>query len=266
MQPFYLEGQSGPLFGNFFAPRAMPCRGTFLFAPPFAEELNRSRHMMAALGRKLAAVGYGLLLLDVTGTGDSGGVFADGSFALWQDDLARGRALLEQQSAPFLGYIGLRTGALLAAEAMRADPARLLILWSPVTNGDQFLTQFLRLKLAEGLGRGETTTETTKDLKARLLSGETLEIGGYDITPTMAAELSALKLAAVAPARGTEAYLFADQLTPAHEQLLVGWWRAGVAIEGEAVPGPSFWSLLEPEFAPDLLTTTVDAVVSVGGR
>lgn len=263
MHPFYLEGQAGPLFANLFAPRGAS-RGTVLFVPPFAEELNRSRHVMAALGRRLAAAGYGLMLLDLHGTGDSGGDHGDGSPALWLDNLARARAHIEATAAPFLGHVALRTGALLAAAANRANPARHLLLWSPVTNGDQFLTQFLRIRVAEGLGRNEAARESTKDLKARLDAGETLEIGGYDLTPAVARWLADAKLAALAPPADTTASILdiqSEGLSPAAERLRDAWGCAAAAVAA-----PQFWSLLEPEPAPALLDATLAALDSGADR
>jgi hypothetical protein len=44
--------------------------------PPFAEEMNKSRRMIAEVGRRLEGSGVGMLLVDLFGTGDSEGEFA----------------------------------------------------------------------------------------------------------------------------------------------------------------------------------------------
>ncbi|MDA5193593.1 hydrolase 2, exosortase A system-associated [Govanella unica] len=257
VHPFYLEGQAGPLFANLFAPPG-DAQGSFLFVPPFAEELNRSRHVMAALGRALQQAGYGLMLLDLYGTGDSGGEFGDGSPTLWRDDLSRARQYLEQHHGPFLGFVALRSGALLAADLVHSAPTPHLLLWSPISNGEQFLTQFLRIRVAEGLGRNEAARETTKDLKARLDAGETLEIGGYNLTPAVADWLATTKLAGLMPPQGTSVTILdaqTDGLSPATERLQAAW-----NAVAHAVPAPQFWSLLEPEPAPTLIRATIDAL------
>jgi hypothetical protein len=74
MHPAFIDGSGGRLFTLYFAPdAAVSARGGLLFIPPFAEELNRSRHMVVKTARALAAAGWGVLLLDLFGTGDSEG-------------------------------------------------------------------------------------------------------------------------------------------------------------------------------------------------
>lgn len=254
MRPFYLaDGPTGPIFANHFAPR-VPTRGTFLFVPPFAEELNRSRHVMAALGRSLAEHGFGLLLIDLYGTGDSAGNFGDGTPALWISDLNHARLHIEQNFGPFLGYIGLRSGALLAAAVNNETPAPHMILWAPVSNGEQFLTQFLRIRVAEGLGRNQANKETTKDLRAKLEAGTTIEVGGYDLTAEMANWFISTKITDFSP-QSTRTGLFdlqSEALSPGIERLQKQW-----NVPAKLVTDPQFWSLLEPAPAPNLLAQTL---------
>jgi exosortase A-associated hydrolase 2 len=261
VQPFFLDGLDGPLFANFFA--APTGRTAYVFAPPFAEELNRSRHMMARLARRAADAGVSVLLLDLFGTGDSGGRFEDGSWPHWQDDLAAGAAWLKRQGYAKVGLVALRTGALLAAPFKDIQH---LILWAPVISGEQFLTQFLRLKVAEAMARDAASKETTKDLKARLDAGETLEVGGYALTPAMAAELGAAKLADAAPRCPVDWIEVGSAPSPAAERAAAAWEKAGVAVTLSAVEGPMFWSLLEPEVADALIDVTVAAMSREAAR
>jgi len=255
VQPFFLDGLDGPLFANFFA--APAARVAYVFAPPFAEELNRSRHMMARLARRAADAGHSVLLLDPFGTGDSGGRFEDGSWPRWHDDLAAGTTWLKRQGYAKVGLVALRTGALLAASFKDIHH---LILWSPVISGEQFLTQFLRLKVAEAMARDAASRETTKDLKARLDAGETLEIGGYTLTPAMAAALSAAKLTDATPRCPVDWLEVSSAPSPAATRGADAWAETGVAVALSAVPGPMFWSLLEPEVADALFDATVAAM------
>ncbi len=261
MQPFFLDGLDGPLFANFFA--AEVGAAAYVFAPPFAEELNRSRHMMARLARAAAEAGHSVLLLDPFGTGDSGGRFEDGSWPRWQDDLAAGATWLKRQGYARVGLMALRTGALLAASFKDIHH---LILWSPVISGEQFLTQFLRLKVAEAMARDAASKETTKDLKARLDAGETLEIGGYALTPAMAAELGAAKLTDAAPRCPVDWIEVGSAPSPAAERAAAAWAEASVAVTLSAVEGPMFWSLLEPEVADALIDVTVAAMSREAAR
>lgn len=255
MQPFFLDGLDGPLFANFFAAKAGAA--AYVFAPPFAEELNRSRHMMARLARRAADASHSVLLLDPFGTGDSGGRFEDGSWPRWQDDIAAGISWLKRQGYSKVGLVALRTGALLAAPFKDTHH---LILWAPVVSGEQFLTQFLRLRVAEAMARDAASKETTKELKAQLEAGETLEIGGYALTPAMASALSEATLTSASPRCPVDWLEVGSAPSPAATRGADAWAETGVAVALSAVPGPMFWSLLEPEVADALIDATVAAM------
>src|ERR1700686_1346504 len=88
IRPFYLLGARGPLLAIYYAPVTEPSPvGDVLLAPPFAEEMNRCRAMVAIQARAFSRMGIGTLVLDPYGTGDSSGDFSDGSWELWRDDL-----------------------------------------------------------------------------------------------------------------------------------------------------------------------------------
>jgi len=58
-----MAGSRGALFAVYHPPAAgMASCGGVLYAPPFAEELNKSRRMIAQQARRLAAAGFGVLI------------------------------------------------------------------------------------------------------------------------------------------------------------------------------------------------------------
>src|SRR5690242_13967142 len=72
--PLYLRSGQRRVFAIYHAPhREAPRHLSFVYVPPFAEEMNLARRMAALQARALAAVGIGVLLLDLFGTGDSDG-------------------------------------------------------------------------------------------------------------------------------------------------------------------------------------------------
>jgi len=87
MQAGFLDSSQGAVFYILHPPATKPVRGCILYSPPFAEELNKSRRMVALQARQLAASGYAVLLLDLYGCGDSGGEFDTATWSIWQDDL-----------------------------------------------------------------------------------------------------------------------------------------------------------------------------------
>ncbi|WP_306391363.1 hydrolase 2, exosortase A system-associated [Telluria beijingensis] len=188
-EPFFLDTARGARFCLYHAPSG-PCRGALLYIHPFAEEMNRARRMAAVQARAFAAHGVAVLLLDLHGCGDSGGDFADASWAGWLADIEDGRAWLERRSGQRAGLWGLRLGALLALEAAStAAPARLL-LWQPVTDGDSHLKQFLRLRVAADMLQG-TSEGSVAALRTQLAAGTTLEIAGYGLAPALADGMAA---------------------------------------------------------------------------
>ena len=58
-------------------------------AHPFAEEMNKSRRMVALQASALADAGYAVLQLDLDGCGDDSSGFADASWEGWCSDVVR---------------------------------------------------------------------------------------------------------------------------------------------------------------------------------
>jgi exosortase A-associated hydrolase 2 len=171
-------------------PQGSP-RGGIVYLHPFAEELNRSRRVVANQARAFSAAGYAVLQIDLYGCGDSAGDFGDASWAQWRADAhAAVRILRERFDVPLCLW-GLRSGALLASEvALELEDEVSLLLWQPVLSGKQHLQQFLRLSLAADMleGRAQGGTEA---LQAQLSAGHLVEIAGYTLSPALAQGLSA---------------------------------------------------------------------------
>lgn len=250
----------------------MPDLGDFIFLPPFAEELNRSRHMIARQARNFAAKGKGVFLLDPFGTGDSAGRFEEATWDLWLHNIRSVVEWLDGRGRPAPDVWAMRSGALLAASAVTEqilDPAKIL-LWAPVSNGETFLGQFLRIRLAAQLEQGNDTRETTKDLRQRLERGEIIEVGGYGLNGKLANSLARQRLGNFRPQAHTVLHWLelglgdGQELSPAATRHIEGWQQAGATAEAVAVPGPAFWTLQETEWADELLKAT-DAL-ALGGR
>jgi uncharacterized protein len=259
-RPFFLPAQRR-IFAIHHAP-AGAARGALVFAPPFAEEMNKSRRMVALQARALAAAGWHVLLADPQGTGDSEGDFGDARWANWIEDMAAARAWLAAQAGMEPWLWGLRSGALLAAAlAAQRVPAGLL-LWQPVLSGRQHLQQFLRLKAgAEWLASERAAKEDAKPLAA-LQAGQAVEVAGYRLDPALAlplAEAAFAVPAALPRLVWLEVSARADAtVSPASQRVLTAL-PAGVG-QAAVVQGPSFWQALEIETAPALIDATLKAL------
>ena len=119
-EPFFLQTDCGRRFCLYHAPRAeKECRGAFIYVHPFGEEMNKSRRMAALQARAFAAMGFGVLQIDLFGCGDSSGDFSDARWDIWKQDLSGASTwLAERVSAP-ISLWGLRLGALLALDFAR---------------------------------------------------------------------------------------------------------------------------------------------------
>ena len=259
---FFLDTPDGPRFCLYHAPRGA-CRGALVYVHPFAEEINRARRMAALGARVLATQGYGVLLLDLHGCGDSGGDFGDATWDGWLRDIACARAWIEERLGRTAGLWGVRVGALLAvahAQTAPVAPERLL-LWQPVTNGSGYLNGFLRLRLAGELLAGGSDSGGTDALREALLAGESLEIAGYALNPQLAAGLDAADARALGPRCPIHWFevMAADgrALPPAAVRVADTWRLQGSRVDVRQVAGPQFWSAPETVDCPALLGATL---------
>jgi exosortase A-associated hydrolase 2 len=156
----------------------------------------------------------------------------------------------------------LRLGAVLACDvAQREERVDQLLLWQPVTNGSQFLTQFLRLRLASEMLAGGAATSATRELLQALAQGQSLEIAGYELHPDLAAALERVKLEDLTPAvkRVDWMEVVADtsaELRPPARRVLETWRGRGVDVHAAQAAGEPFWSTIEIAECPQLLELT----------
>lgn len=269
LQPAFVAGSAGRLFVTCFAPP----QGTdtwLLFVPPFAEEMNKSRRMLARLGYALAEVGMGLCLPDLYGTGDSEGDFGDARMGIWQQDLRDVAHWLQtEHGCRQLLLGGQRYGALLAMSTRAQLPAlTACLLWQPMAKGQQQLTQFLRLRQAAAI-MGGGARETLKDLQLRLDQGESLEVAGYRLSPDLTQAMAAQELAPLSPP--TDLPLHWLELTrdaerpvmPASKAIIEAWQGQSCTLQVAGVPGDPFWSTQELVDAPMLIVASVAALREV---
>ena len=147
MEAFFLPVAQGHRFCLLREPApSVPARGAVVYVHPFAEEMNKARRMASLQAKAMAGAGYFVLQIDLHGCGDSSGDFGDALWERWIDDVAAACTRLRERTGAELWLWGLRTGCLLATEAVkRLDGATRLLMWQPTLSGKQFLQQFLRL-------------------------------------------------------------------------------------------------------------------------
>ncbi|MEN6584674.1 MAG: hydrolase 2, exosortase A system-associated [Sulfuricella sp.] len=265
MEPFFLSGEHGALFCVYLYPSHITPKGSILYLHPFAEEMHKSRRMAALQARRFAAEGYAVLQVDLTGCGDSACDFGDATWETWLADARRAFAWLSAKATGPIILWGLRTGASLAVELARALPdIQRLILWQPIVNGEQYLNQFLRIKLASEMLSGNQAQSGTKDLRAKLEAGENIEVGGYMLGAAMARDLARMKLADIpSPCPVEWIEVGAEEggsPSPASQRIVEAWRAAGVNLHARTLSGEPFWVTQEITECPSLIEATTEAL------
>lgn len=264
-EPFFMDAPAGRVFAVHHRPRdPANIRGHVLCVPPFNEEMNRSRSMMSLQAKALAALGLGTLVIDLHGTGDSEGDYRDARWDGWLDDLRAAKRWLSAQAGGLRAILGVRLGAILAAQIHAEMDASgvALVLWQPVLDGKVHLTQFFRVRMAAQLDRPELAKETTASMRQQLQLGQTVEVAGYEIHPELAkamdgARMMDHKLAAGASVLWLEnASQDQAEMSPASKSALLAWEAAGVQADADTYLGPAFWQVHERVIAPALIERT----------
>lgn len=261
-QPFFLNGGAGNVFALYF-PAMGERKGSILYVPPFAEEMNRCRVAAAEQARRLSQQGYAVLLLDLYGTGDSQGDLVDASWDIWCKDVEAAAAwLAENNNVPVILW-GFRLGALLAAEVANSNPQRFerMMLWQPVLSGKMFLTQYLRLRVAYLMDRG-LPAETTADMRQKLQSGDALEVAGYVLSGRLTEDFDSKQFANFSALQGLQVDWFeyvaehGKPFTINSQKVIKQLEAQDCAVSTHAFTGAQIWQLHKRDEVPELIELT----------
>ena len=191
---------------------------------------------------------------DLYGTGDSEGEFGNASWQGWLEQLEFCVDQLRQTDG-INGYaiVALRAGALLATDLIRQVACKPLsqVWWQPPTDGSTYLTQFLRLRLAADMLVAGEAQQSVQDLKSALSRGETLEVAGYTLSPTLSDGLAAASLKSQG-SEGVPHTLWLDctgnreqEIPPAKRALIAELCQLGGEVSYQSCPGAPFWNSVE---------------------
>lgn len=269
MQPLFIDSSAGRLFAVYWpAVGENVCGKAILHIPAFAEEMNRSRRMVALQAQAFSKLGYAVLVLDLFGTGDSAGEFGEATWENWLQNIDAGIDWLTQRGMETIALWGLRVGALLAMDyaSLGRYSIQRLIAWQPVLNGEIFITQFLRLRIAAAMINNNAPREKTAGIKQQLLAGQAVEVAGYSLNPDLIKPLLALRVDRLTWQGVNEIAIFEvlpEQDNPgaaANTQLLTLLQQHSINATLETVVGGSFWIGQENSEAPDLIKLTCASV------
>ncbi len=165
MQPFYFGPATRLLFGVYHPPVGARRRDEgVVCCAPLGHEYLRAYRAFRQLAERLAADGYHVLRFDYSATGDSALDSEAARLSDWREDLRTScQELRDLAGVDRLALVGLRFGALLAAEAAAADrDVRTLVLWDPVVSGPAYMEGLVvmdeerRRQFGAGAGRSAT--------------------------------------------------------------------------------------------------------------
>ncbi len=268
LEAAFVESAGGRIFALLREPAPERRSGRCaLFVPPFAEEMNKCRRQVTETAKALVANGRSALIVDLYGTGDSDGDFADATWDIWKANVGTAIEWAEGRGLAVDALVAARLGCALAAESLR-DAGRSVettVFWQPVESGAQLLTQFLRLRVAASLMEADRK-ETVEELRAKLEAGEALEVAGYALGPALAAEigraelsgslhrgLGELRVLEVGRARD-------DDLSVASRRVLAAAETVGIETEGARVPGEPYWTSTEVVVNAELVALTAQGL------
>lgn len=263
-EALFADTPGGPRFCLITRPEGA-VKGVMLFSPPFAEELNKARRMVALGAREFAAEGWAVLQIDLKGCGDSSGDLGEASWQDWKDDLSFGWRLLRQRFGDELpGAVwSLRGGSLLVSDWL-ADGGMSphWLMWQPIISGKQHLTQFLRLKVANEMLTDADTRTAMARIRASLNADEAVEVAGYEVSSKLASAMEAATVRIPGAYGGRLALIELSTaeplaLSPGTSIAVAKWGESGANVKSEVARGPAFWQTQEIELAPAAVAPSV---------
>lgn len=268
LEPFMLAVPGhGRRFALLHAPAAgVLLRGVVLHVPAFGEEMNKSRRMVALAARALAGAGFAVMQLDLFGCGDSDGEFEQATWAQWRQDLLIALDWLDTRfPRPPVWLWSHRAGSLLAADVAGSLSRSVHhLLWQPVLQGGQVMRTLLRTKAAASWASSDSRA-VLEQARSDLAAGRNVEIAGYLLSSTLAEAMQKAVFAAPRAVHTGAQLVWLEasppsrvSLAPAAANQAEQWRRAGASVVTQCVPGPAFWQSVDIEYAPELVTATVD--------
>jgi exosortase A-associated hydrolase 2 len=262
----YVRGAVGQRFRLISEPPD-GIRGTVLWAPAFAEEMNKSRRMCARMARSMAMRGWRVVQKDLLGCGDSSGEFGDASWSAWIDDLASELDQADRQRPAWLWCV--RAGALFAPNLIARRPDLNLLLWQPALSGAQVLQQFLRLHAGARIVRAQQAQGRDATPAQLLRAGHRVEVAGYELTSALTSGLEQARFDLPDSHRGRVVWLEVSNapqptLSPAALDAAQRFRKRGVQVDHEVVAGPPFWHTQEIEDCDALLQRSIALLDGAG--
>ena len=197
-------------------------RAVLVVSPPGVDAV-RARRVLFRLVRALAGAGFGALLIDPRGSGESALAFEETSLATHVADIRDGlHELARRFPEAHQRLIAIRYGAVPALAAVQPPAADALLLIDPCLDVRAALRQDLRGEIAKRMRRGTPDDEDRDALVAQLDAGRPIVLDGERFPPALWRGLNGSQPAALLAIWGDRATVLrsgSDTFVPFHRQL-----------------------------------------------
>ena len=225
--PLFFGNTGRPLFGWYHSAgqRTRPRHGVVICAP-FGYEMMRTHRACRHLAQTLATSGVPAMRFDYDGTGDSAGSDHDlNRVDAWVASIGLAIEELKARSGVAdVALVGIRFGALIAAEYARRHPVDSLVLMAPIVTGRAFVREL----------RATAAINTDRPLDPIDQGQEAL---GYHLSSATLADLQSIDLLKAAARPAAHALIIGREDLPGVEQpLVLALQQAGVAVTSSSTP------------------------------
>lgn len=140
--PLWFGPADRPLFGWLHVPVGGAARAAAVLCPPLGHERIVTHYTYRRLAEELTSRDVLTVRFDYDGNGDSWGGDDDPQrVSSWLTSIEHAVALARRSGSESVILVGMRAGALLAAESAGATGADALVLWDPCRSGASFLRE-----------------------------------------------------------------------------------------------------------------------------
>jgi exosortase A-associated hydrolase 2 len=260
--PRFMGEEGEKYFTLQFCSRERP-KAHIVFVPPFGEEMNRCRALVAEQARNFAESGYSCTIIDFYGSGDSQGELHDASLQIWQENIRFTIETLEREESLPIILWGLRLGAFVALDfaAKSAVAIDSILLWQPVLSGKRYVTQILRQRVAALAGKN-LAPETTAQIREKLADGERIEISGYTVGGALMQDVESLSLTDMTALCSGKIHWLENvtetdaELTGATNKAIDQLKDLQNDVQVHPFTGPQVWQLHSRDSLPELISIT----------
>lgn len=234
LEAFYFGPSATYLFGAYHPPTNGNRREGIVLCNPFGQEYLRAHRSLRRLAINLSALGYAVLRFDYRGTGDSAGTIDGVTADDWQEDIRLAvQELIDIAAVPKVALLGLRVGALLAAQVAANNPQiSRLVMWDPIVHGQVYIDEF-----HQEIAKGPT--------RSRFISGDgALYFNGFSMPRSFQTSVAALNLCKT---QGLQAVAVAEIVS--HDAAAFGDLRSSLSslprFVYELAPAPHDWNYVD---------------------